>query len=168
MDHSRHILIHEKCIQLYKKTFKHNALSKDNEKYKTYRNALTKIKCRAKEDYYNKRCYDLKSNTKKLWQLINHIIGKTNDKNNIIASIKVDNIEYNNTRDIANCFGKYYSSMGYNLAKSINHNNQRNLSLQEYLSRIVPNPHTMYFHPITNTEIKSFIKKLPPKKKLRS
>ena len=91
--------------------------------YKTYRNALTKIKRRAKEDYYNKRCYDLKSNTKKLWQLINHIISKTNDKNNIIASIKVDNIEYHDTRDIANCFGKYYSSMGYNLAKSINHNN---------------------------------------------
>ena len=31
------------------------------------------------------------------------------------------------------------------------------------MSKIAPNPHTMYFHPITNTEIKSLIKKLPPK-----
>ena len=42
-----------KCTQLYKKSIKHNAISRDIEKYKTYRNALTKIKHRAKEDYYN-------------------------------------------------------------------------------------------------------------------
>ena len=65
-----------KSLKLYKKTIKHKATLKDIEKYKTYRNALTKIKRKAKEDYYIKQCYSLKSNTKKLWQLINHIISK--------------------------------------------------------------------------------------------
>ena len=105
----------------------------------------------------------LKVNTKKLWQLINHIINKTNDKNNIISPIKVDNIEYHDTKNIANCFGKYYSSIGRTLAESLNNNNPNKLSPQHYLSKISPNPHTMYFHPITNTEIKNFIKKLPSK-----
>ena len=148
-----------KCTQLYKKSIKCSATPTDNVKYKTYRNALTKIKRKAKEDYYNKRCYDLKSNTKKLWQLINHIINKTNDKNCIIDYIKVNNIEYHDTRDIANCFGKYYSSMGFNLAQSINPKNPRNLSLQDYLSKIAPNPHSMYLHLISSIEIKKLYKK---------
>ena len=147
-----------KCTQLYKKSIRCNAIPMDNEKYKTYRNALTKIKRKAKEEYYNKQCYNLKSNTKKLCQLINHIISKTNDKNCIIDYIKIDNIEYHDTRNIANCFGKYYSSMGFNLAKSINTKNPRNLSLQDYLSKIAPNPHSMYLHPISTIEIKNFIK----------
>ena len=36
-------------------------------------------------DYYIKQCYNLKSNMKKLWNLINSIIGKTHDK--LITSI---------------------------------------------------------------------------------
>ena len=152
-----------KSLKLYKKSIKHTATLKDIEKYKTYRNALTKIKRKAKEDYYIKQCYSLKSNTKKLWQLINHIISKTHDKTNIISSIKVDNIEYHDSKNIANCFGKYYSSIGHTLAKSINNNNHNKLSPQHFLSKISPNPHTMYFQPITNIEIKNFIKKLPSK-----
>ena len=152
-----------KCTQLYKKSIKCSATQNDNVKYKIYRNTLRKIKRKAKVDYYNKRCYDLKSNTKKLWQLINHIINKTNDKSGIIDYITVNNIEYHDTRDIANCFGKYYSSMGINLAQSINPKNPKNLSLQDYLSKIDPNPYSMYLHPISSIEIKTFIKKLPPK-----
>ena len=98
-----------------------------------------------------------------MWQLINHIINKTNDKSCIIDYITVNNIEYHDTRDIANCFGKYYSRMGINLAQSINPKNPKNLSLQDYLSKIDPNPHSMYLHPISSIEIKNFIKKLPSK-----
>ena len=43
-----------KCTQLYKKSIKCSATPTDNVKYKTYRNVLTKIKRKAKEDYYNK------------------------------------------------------------------------------------------------------------------
>ena len=53
-----------KCLKLYKKTIKLKATAKDIEKYKTYRNALSKIKRKAKEDYYIKQCYILKSTRK--------------------------------------------------------------------------------------------------------
>ena len=73
----------KKCIHLYKQSIKTNA-SPDKEKtYKLYRDCLIKIKGKAKIDYYTKQCNTLKSDTKKLWQLINRIINKTNDKSSI-------------------------------------------------------------------------------------
>ena len=81
-----------KCTQLYKQSIKINSSSNTLHKYKLYRNCLTRIKRKAKIDYYTQQCYALKSNTKKLWQLINKIINKTNDKDSVINYITVDNI----------------------------------------------------------------------------
>ena len=39
----------------------------DQERYKQYRNVLKQAKRASHETYYVKRCYELKSNTKKLW-----------------------------------------------------------------------------------------------------
>ena len=57
-------------------SLKHNSTKMQVEKYKAYRNCLTKIKCTTKVKYYIQHCYTLKSNMKKLWQLINNIIKK--------------------------------------------------------------------------------------------
>ena len=43
-------------------------------------------------EYYRNKCIECKTNTKKLWNVINTIIGKTNKKSHTIDSIKVDNI----------------------------------------------------------------------------
>ena len=53
-----------------------------------------KLKRNAKVNYYVNKCYSLKTNVKKLWQLINSIIKRTNDKTNLIDHITVNNIEY--------------------------------------------------------------------------
>ena len=50
---------------------------------------------KAKVDYYTKQCYTLKSDTKKLWQLINNIINKTNVRS-VINYITVDINDYLN------------------------------------------------------------------------
>ena len=81
-----------KCVHLYKQSIKINALPDKEKKYKLYRNCLIKIKRKAKVDYYTKQCYALKSDTKKLWQLINRIINKSNDKSSVINYITVDKI----------------------------------------------------------------------------
>ena len=88
------------------------------KKYKTYRNALTKIKrTEPRKIITIMSVTDLKSNTKKVVAINKpHNLAKLHDKtNNIISSIKVDNIEYHDTRDIANCFGKYYSNIGHTI-----------------------------------------------------
>ena len=81
-----------KCIHLYKQSIKTDSSSDKEKKYKLYRNCLIKIKRKARIDYYTQQCYALKSDTKKLWQLINKIINKTNDKSSAINYITVDKI----------------------------------------------------------------------------
>ena len=69
-----------KCVQKQKLLFKeflHNKkMDKFHRKYKDYRNQLTKILRRTKEDYYRTKCYEFKRNTTKLWNLINKITQK--------------------------------------------------------------------------------------------
>ena len=54
------------CTRLYKKSLKKDATHENESRYKNYRNCLTKIKRKAKSNYYINRCYALKSNMKKL------------------------------------------------------------------------------------------------------
>ena len=105
------------CIRLYKDSLKKNATDKNVNRYKNYRNCLTQIKRKAKTNYYIKRCYALKSNMKKLWQLINNTIRQSNDKTSIIEYIMVDNINYHDAKEISNQFGQHYSELGEKLAK---------------------------------------------------
>ena len=50
------------------------------QKYKVYRNTLQRITRKEKQRYYNNQCITFKSNSKRLWQLINRISNKKNDK----------------------------------------------------------------------------------------
>ena len=149
-----------KCTNLYKQSIKINASPNTVHKYKLYRNCLTRIKRKARIDYYTQQCYALKSNTKKLWQLINKIINKTNDKESIINYITVDNIRYYEAKSVADEFGKFYSTVGLKLTNKIH---ETNPSINDYLSNIKTNPNTMYLHPITPTEILRYIDRLPSK-----
>ena len=107
------------CTQLYRDSLKNNAPLEMQNKYKSYRNCLTKLKRSAKVNYYITKCYSLKSNVKKLQQLINSIIKRTNDKTNLIDHITVNNIEYYESKEVSNHFGKFYSKLGENLVNSI-------------------------------------------------
>ena len=49
-------------------------------KYKEYRNKLTHILRRSKEEYYRTKCCEFKRDTAKLWKVINKITQKINDK----------------------------------------------------------------------------------------
>ena len=60
-----------------------------------------------------------KSNTKKLWKIINEVSGKTNDKPCLIDSLKINNILECNGKKISNAFGKYFSSVGEKFANNI-------------------------------------------------
>ena len=109
-----------KCSHLYKKFLKEGSTKIEEEKYKKYRNCLTKIKCVARVKYYTQQCYNLKSNMSKLWQLINNVIKKTSDKSGLIDYITVDNIRHYDANILSNHFGRFYSKLGENIIKSIN------------------------------------------------
>ena len=146
----------DKCLYLYKKTIIINAKEDDIKKYKSYRNCLTKIKRQACTDYYIKQCYNLKSNMKKLWKLINSVIGKTHDKTSIIDHITVENVCYYYAKEVADKFGEFYSTIGAKLAQNIDKNKT---NITKFLNKIKRNNKTMYLDPITPTEIKKLINK---------
>ena len=55
----------DKCVDLYQQSITIDASLDKEKKYKLDRNCLTKIKRKAKVDYYTKQCYALKSDTKR-------------------------------------------------------------------------------------------------------
>ena len=61
---------------------------------------------------------------------------------------------------VADNFGKFYSTIGSNLANNIQ---EKGPSINDYLKNIKINPNMMYLHPITPSEILRHIDQLPSK-----
>ena len=87
------------------------------ERYKNYQNHYNQLKSSAKFNYYKQQVDESKTNTKKLWRVINNVIGKNKNKGSIIPYITVEGVHKYDPTTIANEFGKFYSSIGSSLAK---------------------------------------------------
>ena len=130
-------------------------------KYKEYRNLLNRLKCKCKVTFYKDKCIEFKNNSRKLWQLINTCIGKTNDKTNLINYIKVRNIDIYDSKQIADEIGNYFSSIGSTYAKKIPPSNKQ---ITDYLKVIPRNAKTIFLSPTSKHEIETLLSKLPNKK----
>ena len=122
-----------KARKLYKNTLKETSNESDLLKYKTYNNALSKLKRTAKRTYYLVKCETFKHNTRKLWEVINEISGKVNDKTSIIDCICVEDIAHYKSKDIANAFGSYFGDIGKRFANKIP---ASTYGINHYLERI--------------------------------
>ena len=129
-------------------------------KYKAYMSVLRKCKRKLKLTYYHNKCLEFKNNGKKMWELINRINGKSNDKTSIIGHLTVENIKYTQGKDIANNFAKYFSTVGKDFA---NKTMPPETPLQNYQNKIDRNPKTMYFKPASVDEVSKLISELKPK-----
>ena len=154
-----------KCITkqktLYRRTLKKHCPNADREKYKNYHNTLTKVKRSCKKRFFYKKCVEFKSNTRKLWHLINHVSGKMNDKTSIIEFIKEGNIEQYQPNVITNSFGKFFAGVGEKYAQNIP---KSNMDIGYYLNSIPRNSKSIYWMPVSHTELSRIIDQLPNKK----
>ena len=152
------------CIRrskkLYATSIRRNATEKNCIVYKEYSKLLTKLKRSAKKLYYESKCEEYKSNTKKLWKVINEICSKNNDKTSAIDYLKIDNLHEYNADKICNHFGKYFSEVGKAFAKKIPEPKKQ---INRYLSVIARNHSTLMLAPVTEREIVKIINKLPAK-----
>ena len=73
----------------------------------------------AKTDYYRKLSTCLRHYTKKLWEIVNHTLGKEVKKTCAVDKLKIGNITYNNPGDVSNELAAYFASVGPNYAKDI-------------------------------------------------
>ena len=94
-------------------------------KYTQYNNVLRKtIRC-AKLKFYQDMCYEYRSQTKKLWGLINEIGGKNNNKSCLIEYLKINEVREYSAEKISNRFAKYLLGLGNNSHRRFR--NQSNL-----------------------------------------
>ena len=94
--------------RLYVKSIKADVRAQEIVKYKNYKKTLDKLKRFSKNSYYYAKCIQYKNNSKKLWELINKVIGKTTDKSSIISYIRVNDIDIINEKEIAMNLGSIF------------------------------------------------------------
>ena len=154
----------QKCQQkqylLYKQSLGHNSTEGLIIKYKGYRNKLKEIIRKTKEKYYKDKCYEYKQNTAKLWKMINRITHKVMDKTSTIEYLKIDNIDFYDSKAISEEFAKHFSAVGKTYAQKIPKSNK---DIKLYLKLIQENPKTMYMTPTTKYEIEKLINGLENK-----
>ena len=129
-------------------------------RYKSYQNCLQKIIRATKHSYLHDKCREYRQNSKKLWQLINRIIGKENNKQNYIESLKIDNLIKYDSESITNSLNDYFSNVGECLSKQQTLNGPE---LSNYLKGLHQYEGSMFLHPTSITEILTLIRKLPNK-----
>ena len=109
----------KKQKKLYMTSIKGSATTADVTKYREYPNVLNRIKRREKISYYHDLCKKLMNNTKKLREIVNHTVGKTNDKTCIIDKLRVANVTIDNPVQISNELATYFANVGPKYANAI-------------------------------------------------
>ena len=89
------------------------------DRYTHYNNVLRKTIRHAKLKFYRDMCYEYRSQTKKLWGLINEIAGKKNNKSGLIEYLKINEEKEYNALKISNSFAKYFAGVGKQFASKI-------------------------------------------------
>ena len=126
-----------KCRTLYKNSV---IDPRTSSKYKDYSNTLKRAKRAAKLTYYNNLCNKFRSNSKRLWALINKQIKKTTHKKKIITKIKLDQTEFTQGTEICNAFGRHFLTIGKKFAQKIK---EPQHDLDYYCKKIPTNNNSM-------------------------
>ena len=129
-------------------------------KYKEYHNNFNRVKRLARIRYYHNKAKMYRTNTKKLWQLINTTINKTKNSGSIIPHITVNGLKVYSANTIANEFGKFYSNMGANLATKIT---PSATTIDSYIARIPRTVDSLFMKRTDHKEIKKTISELQNK-----
>jgi len=119
--------------------------------YRRQKNLVARTIKTARETYFQNILERDFGDSKKTWNTINKILGKTKPKNS--NCIKIENIIIDNPKEIATKFNEYFNSIPTTLSNSIDNTN--NATYDEFL--INPLPQSQPFDATTNDEIKSVI-----------
>ena len=151
----------DKSKRLYHKTLKNSGNDILQEHYLAYKCTLKKTLVAAKRVFHQDKCLEFQRNTKKLWQLINKVSGKTNDKTTSIDCLSVNGIKEYTGEQIANTLAKYFANVGKTFANRILKSSQ---SISRYLELLQKNSESLFFAPSSPEEIMKIIASLPPKR----
>ena len=105
--------------KLYKDFIHKKSIEAEN-RYKKYRNILSKIMRDAKRLYYQRLFRENKNNGRKTWELLNEVINRRQCKISVFPSMMSDNSDkIYEGRAISEGFNNFFASIGTNLEKDI-------------------------------------------------
>ena len=125
------------------------------QKYKKYKNKLTKVLRFSEKAYFNKILEEQKNNITGTWKILKDIIGKKKNMSSYPETFKHDNKDFNNKKDISNGFNDFFVNVGPNLARKIDVPD--NIDVRDYLKDRQVN--SLFLKPTTEEEILDIIKK---------
>ena len=151
----------DKSKRLYYKTLKNceNEVAKGN--YLAYKRTLKKALVTAKREFHQDKCLEFQNNTKKLWQLINRVSGKMNDKSSSIDCLSINGIKEYRGEQISNTLAKYFANVGETFANKVSASTR---SISSYLEALQKNSESLFFVPSSVEEINKIIVSLPSKR----
>ena len=150
----------QKFKKLYKSYLRQGSTPDTCKIYVLYRNCLNKVKRYCKAQHYKSSCENYKNNTKKLWEIISHCVGKTNSKNCIIDSIRTQNVILTDPTDIVNELCNHYSRVGAKLSSTIP---SPSINKITYVKKIIRHRKSLFMTPTCKEEIICIIENLPNK-----
>ncbi len=88
-------------------------------KYKLYRNKLKHLLHISKKSYYNNYFHINNGNMKNIWKGIKELVTLKQSSVTSPSTIEVDNTKITNSKQIANAFNEYFSTVGSDIANTI-------------------------------------------------
>ena len=123
--------------------------------YRTSRNNVTTAIRNARKSYYNNRFHENERDPKKMWGIINELIGRNSQINNTIRELNYNNMAINSDVGIANCFNDYFADIGQKLSENFTVSTGRYL---DYIS-VAPS-NSFHFSLIGENEVLNIISKM--------
>ena len=95
---------------------------------------------------------------KKLWDVVNQTIGKTNDKTCILDKLRIGNIIIESPCKISDGLASFFANVGPKYANLIN---KSDCDVSDYLKKIKCNEKSLFLSPTNCAEITQLISNLP-------
>ena len=107
------------CDKLYRKSVGCKKDDKRHINYVLYRNKYNNLKRSAKIAYYKTELDRYAGDSRKIWKLLNNVIGRNRNKSGIPDKFVVNGEEITDARTICNKFCNFFTNVGKNFAAKI-------------------------------------------------
>ena len=127
--------------------------------YKKLKNRTRQKIKKSKREYYKNYFETHKNNMKQLWSGIKSIITTKIKSHHMISQIRVENVDYDDPKIIADKFNSFFINVAESVQKSIPNAPK---SHRDYLKS--PNPQSIFLYPCAAKEVEDIIHLLSPAK----
>ena len=138
---------------LYKSVLNKELLKSE---YKEYKRVLQRVIRKAKHDYYDKRVTDAKSDTRKVWGIVNEVIDRKQSRHVNPATFILKGVALNSKKEISNGFNNYFASIGEEMANSVP-------DLPGYEDYLETTAERFQLEPLEATDVEEIMKQQQPK-----